>query len=36
MELSLEEELGRPLDGFRVQLSYPDPNAALVLFLEKS
>jgi len=34
MGLSLEEELGRPIEGFRAQLSYPEPNAAFGAFLE--
>ncbi len=34
MGLSLEEELGRPMEGFRAQLSYPEPNAAFGAFLE--
>lgn len=33
MGLTLEEETGRPLQGFRDQLSYPDPNAAFGAFL---
>ncbi|MEO7940725.1 MAG: GNAT family N-acetyltransferase, partial [Burkholderiaceae bacterium] len=33
MGLSMEEELGRSIDGFRQQLSYPDPNAAFGAFV---
>jgi RimJ/RimL family protein N-acetyltransferase len=33
MGLTLEEELGRPLQGFRDQLSYSEPNAAFGAFL---
>ena len=33
MGLTLEEELDRSLQGFRDQLSYPDPNAAFGAFL---
>jgi RimJ/RimL family protein N-acetyltransferase len=32
MGLTLEEELTRPLQGFRDQLSYPAPNAAIGAF----
>lgn len=32
MGLTLEEELARPLQGFRDQLSYPEPNAAFGAF----
>lgn len=34
MGLTLEEELSRPLEGFREQLSYPAPNAVFGLFCE--
>lgn len=34
MGLSLDEELGRPIDGFRQQLSFPAPNAAFGAFVE--
>jgi RimJ/RimL family protein N-acetyltransferase len=34
MGLTLEEELARPIQGFRDQLSYPDPNAAFGAFVE--
>jgi ribosomal protein S18 acetylase RimI-like enzyme len=33
MGLTLDEELTRPLQGFREQLSYPDPNAAFGAFV---
>lgn len=33
MGLTLEEELARPLQGFRDQLSFPEPNAAFGAFL---
>jgi hypothetical protein len=33
MGLTLEEELARPLQGFRDQLSYPEPNAAFGAFV---
>jgi RimJ/RimL family protein N-acetyltransferase len=33
MGLTLEEELARPLQGFKDQLSYPDPNTAFGAFL---
>jgi ribosomal protein S18 acetylase RimI-like enzyme len=33
MGLTLEEELTRPLQGFREQLSYPEPNAAFGAFV---
>ena len=33
MGLTLEEELTRPLDGFREQLSFPEPNAAFGAFV---
>ena len=33
MGLTLEEELTRPLQGFREQLSYPEPNAAFGVFV---
>ncbi len=33
MGLTLEEELTRPLQGFRDQLSYPEPNAAFGAFV---
>jgi ribosomal protein S18 acetylase RimI-like enzyme len=33
MGLTLEEELTRPLQGFRDQLSYPEPNAAFGAFI---
>lgn len=33
MGLSMEEELARPLQGFRDQLSYPEPNAAFGAFI---
>ena len=33
MGLSLEEELVRPLQGFRDQLAYPDPNRAFGAFI---
>lgn len=33
MGLTLEEELARPLQGFRDQLSYPPPNAAFGAFV---
>ncbi len=33
MGLTLEEELTRPMSGFRDQLSYPEPNAAFGAFL---
>lgn len=32
MGLSLEEECARPIEGFRAQLSYPEPNAAFGAF----
>ena len=32
MGLSLEEELTRSIEGFRAQLSYPEPNAAFGAF----
>ena len=35
MGLTLAEELGRPLQGFRDQLSYPAPNAAFGAFRKK-
>jgi len=34
MGLSLEEELARPIEGFRAQLAYPEPNAAFGAFLQ--
>lgn len=34
MGLSLEEELGRPIEGFRAQLTYPEPNAAFGAFID--
>ena len=34
MGLTLDEELARPIQGFRDQLSYPDPNAAFGAFLD--
>lgn len=33
MGLSMEEELARPLQGFRDQLGYPEPNAAFGAFI---
>jgi ribosomal protein S18 acetylase RimI-like enzyme len=33
MGLTLEEELTRPKDGFREQLSFPEPNAAFGAFV---
>lgn len=33
MGLTLDEELTRPLEGFRDQLSYPEPNAAFGAFV---
>lgn len=33
MGLSMEEELARPLQGFRDQLGYPEPNAAFGAFV---
>jgi ribosomal protein S18 acetylase RimI-like enzyme len=33
MGLTLEEELTRPLEGFREQLSFPEPNAAFGAFV---
>lgn len=33
MGLTLEEELTRPLEGFRDQLSFPEPNAAFGAFV---
>lgn len=33
MGLALDEELARPIQGFRDQLSYPDPNAAFGAFI---
>jgi ribosomal protein S18 acetylase RimI-like enzyme len=33
MGLSLEEELARPMQGFRDQLGYPDPNRAFGAFV---
>lgn len=33
MGLTMEEELARPLQGFRDQLSYPEPNAAFGAFI---
>lgn len=33
-QIRLEEELARPIQGFRDQLSYPDPNAAFGAFLD--
>ncbi len=33
MGLSMEEELGRSIEGFRQQLSYPEPNAAFGAFV---
>ena len=33
MGLTLDEELTRPLQGFRDQLSYPEPNAAFGVFV---
>ena len=33
MGLTLEEELTRPMQGFRDQLSYPEPNAAFGAFV---
>ena len=33
MGLTMEEELARPLQGFRDQLSYPEPNAAFGAFV---
>lgn len=33
MGLTLEEELTRPIQGFREQLSYPEPNAAFGAFV---
>lgn len=35
MGLSLEEELARPIQGFRDQLSYPEPNAAFGAFVKE-
>jgi ribosomal protein S18 acetylase RimI-like enzyme len=34
MGLTLEEELKRPIEGFRTQLSYPEPNAAFGAFVQ--
>jgi ribosomal protein S18 acetylase RimI-like enzyme len=34
MGLTLEEELTRPIEGFRTQLSLPEPNAAFGAFIE--
>lgn len=34
MGLTMEEELTRPLQGFRDQLSYPEPNAAFGAFVD--
>ncbi|MEI6735242.1 MAG: GNAT family N-acetyltransferase [Comamonadaceae bacterium] len=34
MGLTMEEELARPLQGFRDQLSYPEPNAAFGAFVD--
>lgn len=34
MGFTLEEELARPIQGFRDNLSYPEPNAAFGAFLE--
>ena len=34
MGLTLEEELTRPMEGFRTQLSLPEPNAAFGAFIE--
>jgi ribosomal protein S18 acetylase RimI-like enzyme len=34
MGLTLEEELTRPIDGFRAQLSFPEPNAAFGAFVD--
>ena len=34
MGLTMEEELARPIQGFRDQLSYPDPNAAFGAFVQ--
>jgi ribosomal protein S18 acetylase RimI-like enzyme len=33
MGLTLEEELTRPMEGFREQLSFPEPNAAFGAFV---
>ena len=33
MGLTLEEELTRPMEGFREQLSFPEPNAAFGTFV---
>lgn len=33
MGLTLDEELSRPLEGFRAQLALPDPNAAFGAFM---
>jgi ribosomal protein S18 acetylase RimI-like enzyme len=33
MGLTMEEELSRPIQGFRDQLSYPEPNAAFGAFV---
>ena len=33
MGLSLEEELTRPIEGFRAQLSFPEPNASFGAFV---
>ena len=34
MGLTLEEELARPMEGFREQLSFPEPNAAFGAFVD--
>lgn len=34
MGLTMEEELSRPIEGFRTQLSFPEPNAAFGAFVE--
>ncbi|MFZ2989908.1 GNAT family N-acetyltransferase [Ideonella sp.] len=34
MGLAFDEEIARPIQGFRDQLSYPDPNAAFGAFVE--
>jgi hypothetical protein len=34
MGLTMEEVLARPLQGFREQLSYPEPNAAFGAFVD--
>lgn len=35
MGISLQEELSRPLEGFRAQLSAPSPNAVFGVFIDK-